>query len=1194
MTSCFHRIPIRIAILAFMCGLQAAAQPIFLDSGQPKDFSVSVGAHVTNLVGVTGSTGAVTYQWWFNDSPLAGATNRRLVLLHVQPPQAGNYFAVVDDSVGSVTSRVAKLEVDTTFTKITTGPIATNFNCVGEGSAVDYDQDGDFDLLLPGFGPGRSAFYRNDGDGTLTRLTDTNALPFLAPRDALPAAWGDYDNDGFPDLALMAEYNYSTLKCNGWFYRNNGDGTFSPGPAIEPNYAWTAAWGDYDHDGFLDLLIPQIGTRAALLLHNDGRGGFTKATTNEVGALADMLDNAGILAWADYSDDDWLDVLVHTYRDDMLFRNLGAGRFEWDPDSGVRDDAGSFAPVWGDFDNDGRLDLLFANMPPGGVGSLATLYRNTGGGRFEDLTATAVPQLEGTLANSVSAADYDNDGYLDAYLTYANELLHNNGDGTFTRIAAGSPVNDTLPSPSGSVSSQWFDFDNDGFLDLFVSCGSDYGAGGLVPSFLYRNNGNGNHWLKVRLVGTASNRMGAGAKVRIKITVAGKELWQRRDTTAGGIYNGNQPEAHFGLGLASKVDLLRVEWPSGNVQEWTDLPANQALQLTEIARSTPVRPVVTINGTVAVTSNVKGTSYQWYFGGAALGGHTSPTLTVSNAQPAHAGRYTVVAHADAGPRTNHVYLRVVEQFTQITSEGFLSQDQPNLTATWFDIDNDDYPDLYLSRWSAQAPFAPDALFRNNRDGTFTEIKDDPIAIRRPGIAYSFGGAAADYDNDGNQDLFVAHYDQGPSELFRNNGQGRFELVAGQPPAPPAGWWIADGGWADFDGDRHLDLMVVLRSNETSRVLIHRNQGDGTFSPFAGDPTGSVFDVRNSWALASWVDPDVDGMPDILVFQGNRGYLLYRNDGHGQFHQANLGSVVHTGDAQWAWGDYDNDGFPDLFTGSWSEGSRSRLYRNLQGQGFESVGIRAGITGTAHFSAAWADYDNDGYLDLSSASYTGDKIVHRNRGDGTFQPVDLGNMLKDGAPSLSYWADYDNNGFLDLLAVCGEQQPQPNHLYRNNGNVNHWLKVRLRGTASNRDGIGAAVRVRATIAGKSVQQLRQIFANTGVRDISSPLAHFGLGDATNATVRIEWPSGTVQELTKVAADQFLTVTEPAIIQLTFARDVEGIRIEWRGEPNSTYRIQASPNLKVWGTEQTVTTDAAGLAYAILPTGAGARFFRVVKE
>ena len=170
-----------------------------------------------------------------------------------------------------------------------------------------------------------------------------------------------------------------------------------------------------------------------------------------------------------------------------------------------------------------------------------------------------------------------------------NELYHNTGDGTFTRVTTGSIVTDRPVTGAVCFSGLWFDYDNDGFLDLYVGTGDDTFT---IParSFLYRNNGNANAWLKVKLVGTASNRDGVGAKVRVQAKYAGQTRWQRRDVSAGDYYNGNHLIAFFGLGDATKADVVRIEWPSGTVQELQKVAANQILTVTKPAQLNMARP----------------------------------------------------------------------------------------------------------------------------------------------------------------------------------------------------------------------------------------------------------------------------------------------------------------------------------------------------------------------------------------------------------------------------------------------------------------------------------------------------------------------------------------------------------------------------------------------------------------------------
>jgi hypothetical protein len=467
-----------------------------------------------------------------------------------------------------------------TFTRITTGSIVTDaahsFGC----SWGDYDDDGYLDMIV-GNGIGdANALYRNNGDGTFTRITTNLIATTIGDTDGV--VWGDYDNDGHLDLFA------ANWQIPSFLFRNDGHGNFTRVSAAEIALAAAdsngCGWGDYDNDGFLDLVIANGSVQNAQqnehLYRNNGDGGFTRILTGPVpnsGAIN------GVPAWGDYDNDGKLDLAMSAGGPGatsvmFLFHNEGGGNFSTVtkfPTLGP----GEGGVEWGDYDNDGDLDLLGGRWDPPAV----IVYRNDGGGVFTRLLVASF----NARPQGASWGDYDNDGWLDFFIytgfvpgqTVAGSdlLFHNNGDGTFTRITEGEIVN-TVGLASGAA---WGDYDNDGFLDLYVANGNDPAQ---EPNFLYHNDGNSNRWLTVKCIGTASNRSGIGAKVRVRANIGGQALWQLREVTSGNGFNGGGLRAYFGLGDATNVDLIRIEWPSGTVQELQNVAVNQLLTVREPPR----------------------------------------------------------------------------------------------------------------------------------------------------------------------------------------------------------------------------------------------------------------------------------------------------------------------------------------------------------------------------------------------------------------------------------------------------------------------------------------------------------------------------------------------------------------------------------------------------------------------------------
>lgn len=560
---------------------------------QPARQLVEVGSPVAISVTATG-TPPLSYQWLFNGQTLAGQTRTNLTWASVQLSNAGAYSVLITNSYGSTNSQVATLTVvPPVFTKVTTGPIVSDLGYSAGGSWVDYNNDGLLDLFvfngMDGV-PHYPYLYRNNGDRTFTAIT--SGPPFNVLAESYSACWSDYDNDGYLDL-LMSTGTGSLL------FRNNGDGTFDQitnNPALAT--FGVASWVDYNNDGLLDLFLPGLNNAYNSLYRNNGDGTFSSITNS---TLATERGSFVGSAWADYDNDGNLDVFLIGQRVagipqlNRLYHNNGDGNFTRITSGSMVNDLvdRSASCAWGDYDNDGFLDLFVANRN----GPNNFLYHNNGDGTFTRITngiivndpANSPP---GCDCGSYGCAwgDYDNDGFLDLFVTnegppdlvptVVNFLYHNNGDGTFTKFTTGKPVTEY----SDSWGSAWGDYDNDGFLDLFASRGDGRG------NYLYHNIGNSNGWLTVKLIGTVSNRSAIGAQVRVKATVGGMSRWQLRQIAVGGVLHGHDELwAHFGLGDATNIDVVRIEWPSGAVQELNDAATNQILTITEPARLLAVK-----------------------------------------------------------------------------------------------------------------------------------------------------------------------------------------------------------------------------------------------------------------------------------------------------------------------------------------------------------------------------------------------------------------------------------------------------------------------------------------------------------------------------------------------------------------------------------------------------------------------------
>jgi hypothetical protein len=526
-------------------------------------------------------------------------------------------------------------------------------------------------------------------------------------------------------------------------------------------------------------------------------------------------------------------------------------------------------------------------------------------------------------------------------------------------------------------------------------------------------------------------------------------------------------------------------------------------------------------------------------------------------------RFVNVAHA-AGLRAPVIYGGVESANYIIESMG--------CGAAFFDYDNDGWLDILLltgRRFENTPKGATIRLYRNNRDGTFADVSAQAGLARS---VWAAGVTIGDYDNDGFDDIFISCW--GQNILFHNNGDGTFTDVTEHAGLLHQGSRYATGcAWLDYDRDGRLDLFVAHYLNfDPAHVpargadpacnyigvpvfcgpaglpqqpcCLYRNNGDGTFTDVSAQ--SGISSVKPGYALTAAVaDFDGDGWPDIYVACDTSPSLFFRSNHDGTFTEQGLErgvSLSEDGQEQAGMGlgigDFDCGGAPGIFKTHFRSDTPV-LYRN-NGKGyFRDVTLRAGLgveTRYVGWGAAIADFDNNGLPDLffttgmvypeaarklSEAPYKTPNVLFRNLGGGKFEE-----LFEEAGPAMAElhssrgaaFGDFDNDGDLDILIV---NQNEPPSLLRNDvTGANHWLKVQLIGTASNRAAIGA--RVVASYEG--LMQAQAVLSQSSYLSVNDRRLHFGIGASKSADLEIQWPNGGRESISNVAAGQLVVIRE----------------------------------------------------------------------
>ncbi len=492
-----------------------------------------------------------------------------------------------------------------------------------------------------------------------------------------------------------------------------------------------------------------------------------------------------------------------------------------------------------------------------------------------------------------------------------------------------------------------------------------------------------------------------------------------------------------------------------------------------------------------------------------------------------------------------------------------------------DFDNDGWLDAFVLNGSRLDGFPgreppTNRLYRNNRDGTFSDVTEQ-AGLKRSGWANSV--CIGDFDNDGYDDLFVTYW--GQNVLYRNNGDGTFSDVtadAGLGGFPDR--WNAGATFIDYDRDGYLDLFVSNyvevdlaklplpgkgnncewkgvpvfcgpRGMQGTRNYLYRNNRDGTFSDVSRE--AGIHRPSGYYGMTSIVtDVDEDGWPDIYVACDSTPSILYRNNRDGTFSDIAVESgVAYSEDGReqagmgLATADYNSDGRLDIVKTLFAD-EMPALYRNAGNGTFADMSVAAGlheVTQHIQWGTGLVDFDNDGWPDLFYSvgnlfprverynpryPYRGPRFLFRNLRDGTFR-----NITAECGPGLTAthssrgcaFGDFDNDGDMDIL-VMNMNEP-PSLIRADVSTGNHWIKVKLAGTESNRTAIGA----RVDVAAGSVRQSQVVQSQSSYYSVNDLRLHFGLGDRTHAdAVTVRWPTGKGETHRRVLGDRLIFIEE----------------------------------------------------------------------
>jgi PKD repeat protein len=940
----------------------------------------------------------------------------------------------------------------------------------GSAAWADYDNDGDIDFLQAGFGADLLMvvkIYQNNGSNVFS-----DQLNIFSP--AIPSSyysyinphvlWVDFDNDGFLDII----YNGPTAAAGNvvLIYRNEGNNTFLLKTTIDylTREGFDIACGDYDNDGDQDVFIPcNTGSK---LYQNQGGFVFNEQFSVNIEGV-----NKGVPKWGDYDNDGDLDLLLTGALSPMsistIYQNQGNNTFVPQSSINLTKVIGGSAE-WGDFNNDGYLDILLLGNNNGAV------FKNNGNNTFSYLTGFAIAPV----ADGVGRwGDLDNDGDLDLIITgnsnnsnIITKIYINNGNSTFTE-STGITIDAVKES-----SLDLFDYDNDGDLDILISGNK----GSTRITKIFRND-------------SAVANLIPAAPATPTVVIQGADVilkWRQvktdntnskslsynilAGTTAGGINLVSPGSSATGFKRASGMGNAQLDttFVLRNLKKGIYYWKVQAVDNSFKGGTFSAQSSFTYSysyqafGLKAINTGAKESTLAWSRGNGAncivflkeanTGAaspvnnttYTASSLFKSGSQIGVTGWYCVYKGTNgyvnvSGLKANTEYICQVFEydglagaetynlqvttnsatlktgiFTEVKASTLLPVNNSTFLyeqtsfGYWIDFDNDNDLDLLL------VGQASSRLYRNDLNDVFTLM---PVTLTT-----GFSAACADYNNDGYIDIFIS---ANPSKLYKNNGNGTFTEQAGMPFP---GLSYGTVGWGDYDNDGDMDIAVAGDTYTEGRVArVYRNNGDNTFTE---QTLIALEGVAGVGTTTRWADYDNDGKLDLLLSGYNNSATaitkVYRNNGNGILAEQ-TGIVIPTYyGSTFDWGDYDGDGDLDLVVARSS--TRSSIYRNNGNNTFTDQ-TTIPLQESRHGLVQWGDYDNDGDLDIlmSGLINNGNPVtkIYRNNGDNTFTE-DLNCQLIQAGWGSSTWGDYDTDGDLDIIITGISTSGAVSKIYRN--------------------------------------------------------------------------------------------------------------------------------------------------------------------